>query len=442
MTPYKTADYKHFKVDGHEFIFLPENCSVYELTANINTVLEESLLFENLIKEELLSGSKAAALNEDIPFQTLVLHTTDQCNLDCKYCYNRKSKKSLNYEKIMTRTVALRAIDFLISNSGNRQALTLVFFGGEPLLNYDLIAYAVEYATAQAVKNNKKINFTITTNGTLLTKQIINFLRENNISVTVSIDGCSEIQDQNRRFLNGSPTYDVILPKIKNLLKDMDKMPVAARVTVTKGSMEDIKGTLFHLLNMGFSEAGFAPVTTGDVCFQLDEQDMAKLLSCFKDLSDDFLDLAAREDLLGFTNLIDLLVLIHEGDIKKYPCGAGLGLFCVDAEGRLYICQWFVGDPDSHMGDIYKGIDIKKAAVLRKEVEKNRRKLCQKCWARNLCAGGCYHEALVREGKLSLPNRHYCRWIKDWMEVGLNVYGRLAIDRPEYLDRLSRMRGR
>jgi uncharacterized protein len=471
MNRYNVADYKLFDVDDHVFLFLPSHCAVFEIEAAIKAILDRGRLLRAFTREEVLAGllgpveenrdffeelvSRCVIVSEgkiaqdhgypavagEMPIHTLVLQVTDACNLCCDYCYCRNHPRLPDSEKKMTPETARRAIDFLLSRSGKHNVLTLVFFGGEPLLNFDLISDAVDYSRERGFQQNKKFNFAVTTNATLLTQPIIDFFAEKQISVTVSMDGVEEIHDRHRRYLNGNPSYKVIVPKIKNLLQQMTKRPVAARVTVTEAA-EEIPGTLKHLLDMGFAEAGFAPATTCDLRFQLQEAGMANLLRHFKDLCDQFMELAQKDKVLGFTNLIDLLVLIHEGEIKQYPCGAGLGLFCVDAEGRLYLCQRLVGHSAAQMGNIVEGVDESKAAAFRSDVQKDREPLCASCWARHICAGGCYQEALVREGTMSAPNSHYCRWIREWTDVGLNVYGRLAIERPGYLDRLAQLRGR
>ncbi len=458
-------------MDRHTFLFLPSHCAVFEIDPGMEAVLDRCRGLGAFTRESALSGfwgqveeasdffeelvSRCVIVSEatiaqdhrkshaypEMPVHTLVLQVTDACNLGCDYCYCRNNPTPPHSEKKMTKATARRAVDFLFSRSGNQKALTLVFFGGEPLLNFDLISDAVDYAREKGFHQNKQIDFAVTTNATLLTRPIIEFLAEKQISVTVSMDGGEDIHDRHRRFLNGDPSYQVIVPKIKKLLQQMAKRPVAARVTVTEGAAEDVPKTLLHLLDVGFAEAGFAPATTCDLRFQLQEAGMVNLLRHFKRLCDQFLDLAKEDKVLGFTNLIDLLVLIHQGEIKKYPCGAGSGLFCVDTGGDLYLCQRLAGNSAAHMGDIEQGVDARKAAAFREKVQTDREPLCPSCWVRHICAGGCYQEALVREGTLTAPNRHYCRWIREWTGIGLTVYAKLAIDRPDYLDRLARLRG-
>jgi uncharacterized protein len=134
------------------------------------------------------------------------------------------------------------------------------------------------------------------------------------------------------------------------------------------------------------------------------------------------------------------LFSLHEGEIKSYPCGAGLGLFSVDPEGDLYLCQRLTGEEPFFMGDIFKGFNAAKVSTFRERAFINQKETCTRCWVRNICAGGCYHEALVREGDMMKANLHYCQWIKNWIKTGIEVYGQLAADCPEFLDRLFRLR--
>ena len=230
------------------------------------------------------------------------------------------------------------------------------------------------------------------------------------------------------------------MPGIKRLLSADGGKPVVARVTVA-GDPGDVPASLDYLLDLGFAEAGFAPVTTEDPAYRLDTNKMKQLLGQFELLSGRFLDRARQDRFLGFTNLIDLLVTLHEGEVKAYPCGAGLGLFSVSTEGGIYLCQRLTGEGKAAMGDIFNGFDETKVEKFRETVHLSSKPGCRKCWAQVICAGGCYHEALVREGELTAANLHYCDWIKRWIETGLKVYGRLQSENPEYLDKLSALRG-
>jgi uncharacterized protein len=470
MQKFKIAENRMFQADGHDFIFLARDNTIYEMDPRVKKVVthrdvagpftkedffhafdffgEDRMgLFEDLIENSVFVSSEGKttqgrreAENLSIPLKTLVLHVTDACNLGCHYCYYCNDGQAAGEKASMSSDVAAKAVDFLVENSGNLEEVIIVFFGGEPLLNFGLISFIVEYARGKAAEKGIKIDFAMTTNGTLLDDETIGFLHRNQIGVTVSIDGYEKAHDRYRRFLSGAPSYQVILPGLKKLLGRNGEKPVVARVTVA-GDTKHVPDTLDHLLSLGFSEAGFAPVTTSNLPYQLCEDEMRLLLEQFRELSEKFLGFARRDQFYGFTNLVDNLVVLHEGERKNYPCGAGLGLFSVDPKGRLYLCQRLTGEKSSHMGDIFTGFDQSALDKFRNKAELGQKSSCAGCWVRHICAGGCYHEALVREGSLTEPNLHYCRWIKDWVQMGLEVYGKLVVQCPGYLDKLSMLRG-
>jgi uncharacterized protein len=464
---YKIADHKIFNVKDHIFLFLAYESAIFELEPKVEKIIN---LFNEaqLNKEEIVEKIKVSGIDNYeeladtlirqrlfIPsdayekytnkiynnkIKTLVFNITDACNLRCLYCYHNNG----NYkENAMTTRTAEKAVDFLFDNSGSNDEVVIVFFGGEPILNFDLITFIVGYAQKKASKLKKKAEFAITTNGTLLYEEVIDFFYENEIGVTVSIDGSKKIHDRFRKFSNGGSSYDKMLPNIKNLIdifREKGGKPVVARVTVAKDA-KHVPETIEHLLKLGFAEAGFGPVTTDNLSFQLDNKEMTVLLNKFKELSDKFLQAALNDKFFGFTNLIDLLVILHEGEVKNYPCGAGLGLFAVSSDEKLYLCQRLIGNDSLCMGNLSDGFDISAVENFRKKAELSGKPECKTCWARFICAGGCYHEALVREKKLTKANLHYCKWIKEWIETGLKIYGRIFLENPIYLDKLSMLRG-
>ncbi|WP_419656166.1 QhpX: predicted quinohemoprotein amine dehydrogenase, putative activating subunit [Desulfosarcina variabilis str. Montpellier] len=472
METFTLSDYKRFDIDGRPHLFLPSQNAIFEADDDIMRMLDRTAdhsagdpfskpafvewvggtsqditqVFEQLGRIGLLRpvrdpswGEPKSVQHPGMPVKTLVLHVTDACNLNCSYCYYHGGTRPDN-GKVMTMVIARQAVDFLMEASGALDRVELVFFGGEPLLNQKLIAEAVAYANGSAAERGKSVDFALTTNATLLNESTTAFLLENRIGVTISIDGLPEVHDRYRRFPDGSPSFAIIEPGIRRLIDATHGKPVVARVTVA-GNPGDLTASLDYLLDMGFAEAGFAPVTSTDPRYRLSPDAMEALLGQFEALSQQFLDRARENRFLGFTNLIDLLVTLHEGEVRAYPCGAGLGLFSVSTEGGLFLCQRLTGESDAAMGNIYRGLDETALADFRQSVHVSAKPACRECWARSICAGGCYHEALVREGGLTAANLHYCDWIKRWIEIGIDVYGRLADENPDYLDTLSALRG-
>lgn len=472
MNKFKVAENKTIRADGRDYIFLVAEKAIFEMDTPTKTVLDDLYPKGALSRQEVMAGlacesneerealfrgllqrrvivpvnngasvlTKAKSHSLSIPLKTLILHLTDACNLSCRYCYHTEGDLNRGRKKVMGLDVACRSVDFLFDHAGQLEEVILVFFGGEPLLNFKVIPAVVDYACQKASKKGKKINFAITTNGTLLSEEIIEFFQDKNIGVTVSMDGFDDVHDRYRRFADGTPTYEMILPKIKRLLICSKKRPAVARVTLVENPGR-VPQILDHLLGLGFVEVGFAPVTTGHPDYQLSTHDMDLLLREFKNLSRKFLSAAKERRFYGFSNIIDMLVSLHQGEVMNYPCGAGLGLFSIGPEGQLYLCQRFTGQDEFCMGDIFKGFNQAKLETFRNQAEIRNKTDCRHCWVRTICTGGCYHEACVREGSHLKPNLHYCEWIKQWSEIGLEAYCRLAAVDPEYLEMLCMSRG-
>jgi uncharacterized protein len=278
----------------------------------------------------------------------------------------------------------------------------------------------------------------MTTNATMLTAEIINFLAENNVGVTVSIDGPKESNDRFRVFEGGRGSYDVIAPKIKELIKTHRSRPIGARVTLT-AQAADVKSIYRHLKEeMGFDEVGFAPVTTSPVrLYAIGGGGLDRVLEQFTELAHEYLECALRDEPHGFSNVSDTLQELHQGVSKAYPCGAGLGLLGVSPSGDIGLCHRFVDSPAGKIGHIESGVDRSSQAAHLERAHINNKYDCQSCWARPVCSGGCYHEAYVRYGDMSHANLHYCDWIRGWTDVCLRVYGEIAARNPRYLERFD-----
>jgi uncharacterized protein len=475
MEQFSIAEHKMFHVDGHDFIFLTKENAIFEVEHHLRRILdwcspnqvltrqeflshvggspeEKRELLTGLVKSQVLvpltpgacAGREASTTRRScpIPLQTLILQVTDACNLACSYCYYAGGNAAAKHKQRqwMAPAIAERGIDFLLEHSTGLKKLVVVFFGGEPLLNYKLITSSVAYARSRAAAAEKHVDFALTTNGTLLEDDVVRYLLAQEIGVTVSVDGFEEVHDKHRRFSNGDPSYRVILPGLKRLLDGASRRPAVARVTLA-GDPRHVPKILDHLLGLGFVEVGFSPVTSNDSAHQMDVEQMDHLLAQFERLSARFVEAARNEEFLGFSNLIDLLVVLHQSEVKNYPCGAGLGLFSMDTAGRLYVCQRFTGEELFCMGDVFEGFDYGRLEGFRREAEIGQKPACRNCWARATCAGGCYYEGWIREGSPFTANFHSCEWIKRWVELGLRVYGQIYLANPAYLDKLAMLRG-
>jgi len=377
-----------------------------------------------------------------VPLSTLVMNVTSKCNLACTYCYEYGEDRIVAdgaKPRFMTEETARQSVDFLFAESGDQPVVHLTFFGGETLLNFQVLQTALAYAKERAAALGKTVDASLTTNATLLREEIIDWLVENDVGVTVSIDGGKEQQDRFRVFSNGMGSYDVILPRIRMLLERHRRRPVGARVTLTKQNL-DVVGIYRHLAEeIGFWEVGFAPVTTSwrrDYAIQ--EDGFYTMLEQFELLAHEYLAQALAGKRHRFSNVRDTLEEIHKGLNKSHPCGAGMGLMGVATDGEVALCHRFAGSSAHSLGTVTSGVDRAKQDDYLARHHIDHKTDCRTCWARPLCAGGCYHEAHTRYGSTERPNLHYCEWIRSWTHTCLEIYGALAERRPEFLHQFER----
>jgi uncharacterized protein len=463
---YRLGEFHRFDGGDRPFLYLVPAGAIFEIDDAVSAVLAELEAGECGHEELLarLNGKMSAADAEellgelfdmrvivgpgtvrepleappaDFPLQSLVMNLTNQCNLSCAYCYEFGEDKVATPEgkpKFMDFETAKASVQFLLAESPGRKAVHITFFGGETLMNFPLLKQVVTYANEQAAAQGRTIDFSLTTNATLLTPAIIEFLSENRIGVTVSMDGPAELHDKLRVFANGQGSYSIIEPRVRALIEGHRTRPITARVTLTNG-VTDVVRIFRHLKqDLGFHEVGFAPVTTStNRLYAIGERGMDGVLEQFHVLADEYLQYALRGEMHGFSNVSDTIAELYQGVNKSHPCGAGLGLMGVGPSGDIAPCHRFV-DSDTHsLGNIKTGVDREKQSDFLTRGNINSKYDCHTCWARPLCAGGCHHEAFVRYGDTGHPNLHYCDWIRDWTDTCLRIYGAISAQNPEFL---------
>jgi len=461
-----------FRAAGGSFAYLVPSAAVFSLDETASAILDaldgKSLTHEQL-HSELAGRFGAAGVDETLrelvrvralgsteperpvpkalpvrpfPLQTLVLNVTNQCNLSCAYCYeygeDRIPGAATDGPRFMSEDTARAAVDFMLKESGQSPVAHLTFFGGETLLNLPVLKSAIAYARERAAALGKSVDFSMTTNATLLKSDVIEYLAENDVGVTISIDGPKDVQDGFRVFKGGAGSYDVVLPKIKQLLARHKRHLIGARVTLTTRSL-DVKRIFRHLTEeIGFAEVGFAPATTAAKRdYAIEGEGYEAVLEQFRALAREFLEYALDGRHHGFSNVKDTLEEIHKGMSKPYPCGAGLGLLGVSTDGDVALCHRFAGSNAHKLGSVAGGIDREAQARFLEESHIAEKTDCSRCWARPVCAGGCYHEAWTRYGDARRPNLHYCEWIRGWIHTCLEIYAELAVRKPEFLQRLD-----
>ncbi len=471
MTALHAREHHRFEAAGKPFVYLVASAAVFaldETAAAIMGTLDDrpqtrTELLTTLaahhdpvdVEETLAELARVRAIGEStrrdeaplpkifpltpFPLTTMVLNVTNQCNLSCTYCYEYSEDKIVDTEngkkpKFMSEETARQSVEFMLKESGDNKVAHITFFGGETLLNFPVLQKTVAYALRRGAETGKQVDFSITTNGTLLKPEIIEFLAEHQIGVTISIDGPKEMQDKFRVFHNGTGSYDIVAPKIRELLDRHRSRPIGARVTLTSGTL-DIKRIYRHLTEeMGFWEVGFAPATTSPSrAYGIAENGYDDMLAQFRELAFEFLEASVANRHHGFSNVKETLEEIHKGMNKPFPCGAGLGLMGVATDGDVALCHRFAGSDAHKLGTVADGIDRKAQHALLETHHIANKTDCHTCWARPSCAGGCYHEAHTRYGETTRPNLHYCDWIRGWTDVCLQVYGELSERNPAYL---------
>jgi len=361
-----------------------------------------------------------------VPLSTLVLEVAQDCNLQCTYCYADGGTYGAA-PCLLDPQSARAAVRYLLDHSGDREHVTLIFFGGEPLLNMPAIKAAVNEAACYARKPGKQVHFSLTTNGTMLDSEIVAFLHARRVAVAVSLDGPRDIHDLNRPDKNGCGRYTGIVSRLGILLAD-SPVPVAARVTLTPDQWHRVPEVFDHLIELGFHEVGIAPVSPVRKSLLPTAEQEEVLLAGFGELVQRFVAGARQGCIMPFANILDLLGRLHLGQARPVSCGAGLGYMAVDAKGRFFPCHRLTGEVDFCAGSLANGIDADRITISLAALNEGRDRHCAGCWARTLCAGGCHYENHLRENQLGLPRGSSCRLIRSWLELGLKTYAGLRTD--------------
>lgn len=369
---------------------------------------------------------------ESFPLTTMVLNVNTGCNLACSYCYKEDLDTPAKGRRMSYET-AVKSIDLLLRESPDRDSYNIVFFGGEPLSNLPLIREVVTYAEPRFAEAGKTVNFTLTTNATLLTEEIVDWLDAHRFGLTVSMDGPKALHDRHRKTVGGKGSYDVVAAKVRMLLARYRSRPVGARVTLTAG-VTAVETIWDHLKNeLGFAEVGFSPVTSGEMtAFNLSSDELQSVFEGMKRLGQRYRREARAGRNIGFSNMHQLMQDLYEGRSKALPCGAGVGMLAVDHEGGLNLCHRFTGSDMDRYGDVEQGIARQRLASFIEARADRSDKGCATCRIRNLCAGGCYHESYAHFADPLTPTYHYCDLMRDWVGFGIEVYGDLIAAAPDF----------
>lgn len=356
--------------------------------------------------------------------KALCLHIAHTCNLNCSYCFASQGKYH-GERAIMSYEVGKRALDFLVENSGNRRNLEVDFFGGEPLMNFDVVKQLVAYARSIEKEKGKNFRFTLTTNGVLVDDDVIEFANRECSNVVLSLDGRKEVHDRYRVDYAGNGSWDKIVPKFQKFVEARGGKNYYMRGTFTHANpdfLEDIK----VMLDLGFNELSMEPV----VCAEgdpsaLTEADLPIVMEQYEKLA----ELMIERDRAGkpFTFYHYMIDLSGGPCIYKRisGCGSGTEYMAVTPWGDLYPCHQFVGEEKFKLGDIWQGVTNKETQCEFGNCNVYARPDCRDCWAKLYCSGGCAANAYHSTGSVNGVYEYGCKLFRKRMECAIMV----AVDR-------------
>lgn len=359
--------------------------------------------------------------------KALCLHVAHDCNIRCAYCFasqgDFKGDRSL-----MSFEVGKKALDMLVANSGNRRNLEVDFFGGEPLMNFEVVKQLVEYGRSIEGAHNKNFRFTLTTNGVLLNDEIMDYVNEHMSNVVLSIDGRKEVNDKMRYTISGGGTYDIIVEKFKRLVEKRKGKSYYLRGTFTANNL-DFSKDVIHMADLGFYSTSVEPVVAKPTdAYAITEEHLDVLKQEYEKLAE---EMVKRHNTEGEFSFFHFALDMGQGPcvVKRLSgCGAGSEYLAVTPEGDIYPCHQFVGDEHFKMGNVMAGIldfgltnQFKNAHVYNKEK-------CRSCWAKFYCSGGCHANAYNFNNDIFVPYDIGCELEKKRIESSIYIYGKLNQD--------------
>ena len=368
------------KYEGTEY----SRQDIEEAIEEIEQLKEEGCLFtEDIYKDYIMDFKKRETV-----VKALCLHIAHDCNLACKYCFADEGEYKGD-KGMMSFEVGKQALDFLIANSGNRRNLEVDFFGGEPLMNFDVVKQLVRYGREQEKIHNKNFRFTLTTNGVLLNDDIMDFINEEMANVVLSVDGRKEIHDLMRPTRNGKGSYDLIMPKFQKLAESRKQKNYYVRGTFTHNNL-DFAEDVLSLADLGFEQISVEPVVAqDDQDYAIRESDIPKICDEYDKLAKALIERKKNGKELNFFHfMIDL----SGGPCvakRLSGCGSGTEYLAVTPWGDLYPCHQFVGQDEFLLGNVFDGVkktDICDEFKLCNVYAKSK---CKDCFARFYCSGGC-----------------------------------------------------
>ena len=394
---------------------------VREVIEEVKELKEEGMLFtEDIYKDYIFDVKKRSTV-----VKALCLHIAHDCNLACKYCFAEEGEYKGD-RSLMSAEVGKKALDFLVENSGNRVNLEVDFFGGEPLMNFDVVKEIVAYGRSLEKEHNKKFRFTLTTNGMLLNDEIMEFANKEMSNVVLSIDGRKEIHDLMRPTPNGKGSYDIILPKFQKFAKLRGGKSYYVRGTFTRNNLDFCEDVL-HMADLGFDEISIEPVVAEEEApYAIREEDLPKIFEQYDLLAKEMIK--REKEGRGFTFFHYMSDRTGGPCVAKRlsGCGSGTEYLAVTPWGDLYPCHQFVGEDGFLLGNVFDGIQKQELVNEFKGCNVYTKEKCKDCFARFYCSGGCAANSYKFHGTLNDAYDIGCEMERKRVECALMIKAALA----------------
>lgn len=362
--------------------------------------------------------------------KAICLHMAHDCNLRCGYCFADSGAYG-GQRSLMSLETGKKALDFLIQSSKHRQHIEVDFFGGEPLLNFDVCKALVAYGKEQGKLHNKIFKFTMTTNGVLLTEEVQAFLNEEGISAVLSLDGRPEVNDRMRQFPNGAGSFDTVVKHFQDFTQSRNHQDYYVRGTYTHHNI-DFAADVAHMAALGFRELSMEPVVApADMDYALTDEDISRALKEYEVLTRHYWSQYEQGKEYHFFHFhIDL----DRGPClpkRLSGCGSGHDYLAISPEGDLYPCHQFVGEEAYKIGTVETGITKPEISKAFQEANVLSKDTCMHCWARFYCSGGCHANNIRYGGSLNTPYEKGCILQKKRLECAIYLQVKKALHASE-----------
>ncbi|MEI3175413.1 MAG: thioether cross-link-forming SCIFF peptide maturase [Lachnospiraceae bacterium] len=395
---------------------------IREALEEIEELKQDGVLFTEDVYEQYVKDFKS----RKTVVKALCLHVAHDCNLGCKYCFAEEGEYH-GRRAIMSYEVGRKALDFLIANSGNRRNLEVDFFGGEPLMNWEVVKQLVAYGRSKEKEFNKNFRFTMTTNGMLMTDEVVDFLNKEMANVVLSIDGRKEINDKMRPTRNGKgSSYDIIMPKFKKFAKSRGDKSYYIRGTFTKYNL-DFANDVLHFADEGFKEISVEPVVAApEEDYAIHEEHLPQILEEYDRLAKEYIKRKKAGN--GF-NFFHFNIDLTQGPCvakRLSGCGSGTEYLAVTPWGDLYPCHQFVGQEQFLLGTVDTGITNTEVRDEFKFCNVYAKEKCRNCFARFYCSGGCAANSWNYDGSITGAYDIGCEMQKKRIECAIMIKAALA----------------